>query len=46
MPGASEQTQLVKVLNANWTPGEPERFNVLIITEDDERHVVRPARRR
>ena len=40
MPGASEQTQLVKVLNANWTPGEPEQFNVLIITEDDQRHVV------
>jgi hypothetical protein len=40
MPGASEQTQLVKVLNANWAPGEPERFNVLIVTEDDQRHVV------
>jgi hypothetical protein len=40
VPGASGQTQLVKVLNANWSPGEPERFNVLIITEDDERHVI------
>ncbi len=40
MPGASDQTQLVKVLNANWTPGEPERFSVMIITEDDERHTV------
>ena len=40
MPGASEQTQLVKVLNANWTPGEPEQFSVLIITEDGQRHVV------
>jgi hypothetical protein len=40
MPGASEQTQLVKVLNANWSPGEPERFNVLIVTEDGRRHVV------
>ena len=40
MPGASDQTQLVKVLNANWSPGDPERFHVLIITEDDERHVV------
>ena len=40
MPGASDQTQLVKVLNANWTPGDPERFNLLIITEDDEQHVV------
>jgi hypothetical protein len=35
MPGASDQTQLVKILNANWTPGEPEQFSVLIITEDD-----------
>jgi hypothetical protein len=40
MPGASEQTQRVKVLNANWSPGEPEQFSVLIITEDDERHTV------
>ena len=40
MPGASDQTQRVKVLNANWSPGELERFNVLIITEDDERHTV------
>ena len=45
MPGASDQTQLVKALNANWAPGEPEPFSVLIITQDDERHVVpvRPA---
>ena len=40
MSGASDQTQRVKVLNANWSPGEPERFSVLIITEDDERHMV------
>ena len=40
MPGASDQTRMVKVLNANWSPGEPERFSVLIITEDDERHVL------
>jgi hypothetical protein len=39
-PGASDQTRRVKVLNANWTPGEPVQFSVLIITEDDERHVV------
>jgi glycerol kinase len=40
MPGASEQTRRVKFLNANWAPGDPERFNLLIITEDDQRHVV------
>jgi hypothetical protein len=40
MPGASEQTRRVKNLNANWAPGDPERFNLQIITDDDERHVV------
>jgi hypothetical protein len=43
MPGASEQTQRVKIMNANWAPG-PEggdgRFEVMIVTEDDQRHVV------
>jgi hypothetical protein len=43
MPGASEQTKRVKILNANWSPGasaEDGRFEVLIITEDDEHHVA------
>jgi glycerol kinase len=40
MPGASEQTRRVKILNANWAPGDPEQFSVLIITDDDQRHIV------
>jgi len=43
MPGASEQTQRVKILNANWTPGtdgEDERFEIMIVTEDDQRHTA------
>lgn len=46
MPGASEQTQRVKTLNANWvagSDGEDGQFKLLIITEDDERHVVAPS---
>jgi tartrate dehydratase beta subunit/fumarate hydratase class I family protein len=42
-PGASEKTRRVKVLNANWSPGtagRSEQFEVMIITEDDERHTV------
>ena len=43
MPGASEETRRVKILNANWIPdgaGGDGRFEVLIVTEDDQRHVV------
>ena len=43
MPGASEQTRRVKILNANWTPGSEggdERFEVMIVTDDDQRHTV------
>ena len=39
MPGASEQTRPVKVLNANWTPGpsgQDGTFEVLLITDDDQ----------
>jgi hypothetical protein len=46
MPGASKQTRRVKTLNANWVAGEDGddgRFEVLLITEDDERHVVAPS---
>jgi len=41
MPGASEQTQRVKIVNANWIPGtagRQEQFEILIITEDEQRH--------
>jgi hypothetical protein len=43
MPGASEETRRVKILNANWTPdaaGDDGRFELLIVTEDDQRYVL------
>ena len=43
MPGASPETRRVKILNANWTPdaaGGDGRFEVMIITEDDEKYFV------
>ena len=46
MPGASEQTRRVKVLNANWVAGSDGtdgRFEVMIVTEDDQQHVVAPS---
>jgi len=43
MPGASEQTRRVKILNTNWVP-EPDggdgRFEVMIVTDDDEQHIT------
>ena len=46
MPGASEQTQPVKIVNANWVAGpdgDHGRFEVMIVTDDDQRHVVAPS---
>jgi hypothetical protein len=46
MPGASAQTRRVKIVNANWAAGpdgDHGRFEVLIVTEDDQRHVVAPS---
>jgi hypothetical protein len=46
MPGASPETLPVKVLNANWVPGgegEDGRFEMMIVTEDDERHILSPS---
>lgn len=43
MPGASAQSQWVKILDANWQPdpdGGDGRFELLVITEDDQRHTV------
>jgi hypothetical protein len=40
MPGASDQTRLVRNLNANWHPGEDGgdgRFEIQVITDDDQR---------
>jgi predicted nucleic acid-binding Zn ribbon protein len=46
MPGASEQTRQVKIVNANWTAGpdgDHGRFEIMIVTEDDQRHVAAPS---
>ena len=46
MPGASEHTQQVKVLNANWTAaadGEDGRFDLMLVTQDGERHTISPS---
>jgi hypothetical protein len=46
VPGASENTRRVKTVSANWVSG-PEgddgRFEVMLVTENDERHVVAPS---
>jgi hypothetical protein len=46
MPGASEQTRPVKIVNANWVAepdGDHGRFEIMFITEDDQRHVATPS---
>jgi hypothetical protein len=46
MPGASKMTRQVMTINANWTAaddGGDGRFEVLILTDDDERHVIAPS---
>jgi hypothetical protein len=43
MPGASESTRRVKVLNANWTPaadGGDGRFELMVVTDDDQPHTA------
>ena len=49
MPGASEQTSQVKVLNVNWTAGadvEDGRFEVMIVTRSRGNTPSRPAQPR
>jgi hypothetical protein len=46
MPGASEQTSQVKVLNANWTAGPDGtdgRFEIMIVTADGQQHAAAPS---
>ena len=46
MPGASEQTRRVKIVNANWVAGPDGghgRFEIQVVTEDDQRHVAAPS---
>lgn len=43
MPGASERTRRVTTINANWVAGPAGtegRFDILLITDDGERHVA------
>ena len=46
MPGASEQTSQVTVLNANWTAGPDGtdgRFAVMMVTADGQQHTAAPS---
>lgn len=46
MPGASEKTRRVKILNANWvaaTDGADGQFEVMVVTDDDEKHTMAPS---
>jgi hypothetical protein len=46
MPGASDEARQVKNLNANWiagAEGEDGRFDVQIITDDEEPHHLTPS---
>jgi hypothetical protein len=46
MPGASEQTRRVKIINANWVAGpdgEHGRFKIQIVTEDDRGYAATPS---
>lgn len=46
MPGASDQTRRVDVVNANWTAGAEGAdgtFQLLLVTEDGERHTIAPS---
>lgn len=46
MPGASEQTSQVKVLNVNWAAGPDGgdgRFEVMIVTADGQQHTFAPS---
>ena len=46
VPGASEEARRVKIMNANWVAGpdgEDGRFELMIVTSDDRRHVAAPS---
>ena len=43
MPGASQQTRPVKIVNANWVAGQvgdDGRFEIMFITDDEQPHVA------
>ncbi len=46
MPGATETTRRVVVVNANWVPGPPGEdgsFALLLVDEDGNRHTLEPS---
>jgi hypothetical protein len=46
VPGASEQTSQVKVLNANWIAGpdgDDGSFEVMMVTADGQQHTISPS---
>jgi hypothetical protein len=46
MAGASERTQKISVVNANWeagAEGTDGAFHFLLVTEDEQRHVISPS---
>jgi hypothetical protein len=46
VPGASEEARRIKIMNANWvagTDGDDGRFELMIVTNDDQKHVVSPS---
>lgn len=45
MAAASEQTRRVRYVNANWTShGSGDgTFELLVVTDDDQRHTVQPS---
>jgi len=46
MPGASRNTRRVKIMNANWNAGaegDDGTFEVMLVTSDDERHILQPS---
>jgi hypothetical protein len=46
MPGASEQTSQVKVLNVNWAAGQEGqdgKWEVMIVTSDGQEHTFAPS---
>jgi len=46
MPGASKATVRVRNVNANWTAGQHRTdgvFELMVVTEDDERHTITPT---
>jgi hypothetical protein len=46
VPGASQEARRVKIMNANWVAGpdgEDGRFELMIVTSDDRRHVIAPS---